>query len=152
MLTLVESTTEKVRAQRALQARLERSWQRQEKRVVVWRPDSRQITVHHNGRYWFGSIAPNEDDLTPRYWNPLGEYRANGNLQIAVELNVPTDSNSKRVSGFFAKDTPRRHSLADAPKSPWKPHRIRLRGSSALRKRGPNPSRRCMKRYQLVLW
>jgi hypothetical protein len=105
MLTLVESMVEKVRAQRALQARLERSWQRQEKRVVVWRPDSRQITVHHNGRYWFGSIAPNEDDSTPRYWNPLGEYRANGNLQIAVELNVPTDSNSKRVSGFFAKDT-----------------------------------------------
>lgn len=29
----------------------------------------------------------------------------NGSLQISVELNVPTDSNSKRVSGFFAKDT-----------------------------------------------
>lgn len=75
------------------------------KATLVWRPDRRQITVHHNGRYWFGSIPPNEDDLTPRYWNPLGEYRANGNLQIAVELNVRTDSNSKRVSGFFAKDT-----------------------------------------------
>ncbi len=104
MLTLVESTMEKVRAQRALQSRLERSWRRREQRVVVWRPDSRQITIHHNGRYWFGSVPPNEDDLTPRYWNPLGEYRASGNLQIFVELNVPTASNSKRVSGFFAKD------------------------------------------------
>ncbi len=104
MLTLVESTMEKVRAQRTLQSRLERSWRRREQRVVVWRPDSRQITIHHNGRYWFGSVPPNEDDLTPRYWNPLGEYRASGNLQISVELNVPTASNSKRVSGFFAKD------------------------------------------------
>jgi len=105
MLTLVESKVEKVRAQRALQSRLERSWPRQEKRVVVWRPASRQITVHHKGRYWFGSVAPNDDDLTPRYWSPLGEYRANGTLQISVELNVPTSSNSRRVSGFFAKDT-----------------------------------------------
>jgi hypothetical protein len=105
MLTLVESTMEKVRAQRALESRLERSWRRREQRVVVWRPDSRQITIHHNGRYWFGSVPPNKDDLTPRYWNPLGEYHASGNLQISVELNVPTASNSKRVSGFFAKDS-----------------------------------------------
>jgi hypothetical protein len=104
MLTLIESAMEKVHAQGALQARLEKSWRNREKRVVVWRPDSRQITVHHNGRYWFGSLPLNDDGSTPRYWNPFGEYRASGNLQIAVELNVPTDSNSKRVSGFFAKD------------------------------------------------
>jgi hypothetical protein len=103
MLTLVESTMKKVRAQRALQSRLEGSWRRREQRFVVWRPDSRQITIRHNERYWFGSVPPN--DLTPRYWNPLGECRASGNLQISVELNVPTASNSKRVSGFFAKDT-----------------------------------------------
>ena len=72
---------------------------------MVWRPDSRQIKVHHNETYWFGSVAPNKDDKTPRYWNPLGEYRPNGTLQISVELNVSTDSNSKRVSGFFAKDS-----------------------------------------------
>src|SRR5260370_41736033 len=83
---------------------MERSWRRREQRVVVWRPDSRKITINDKGRYWFGSVPPNEDDLTPRYGNPLGEYRASGNLQISVELNVPTASNSKRVSGFFAKD------------------------------------------------
>lgn len=105
MLTLVETGIEKLRAQRALQHRLERSWPRKEKRVVVRRPGSRQITVHHNGRHWFGSVAPNDDDLTPRYWNPLGVYRVNGTLQISVELNVPTGSNSRRVSGFFTKDT-----------------------------------------------
>lgn len=104
MLTLVASLKEKNDAHAKLQARLEKAWSNYEMRVVTWRPDSRRITIHHNGHYWFASFPPNENDLTRRNWNPFGEYRENGNLQIAVELNVPTDSNSKRVSGFFARD------------------------------------------------
>jgi hypothetical protein len=54
------------------------------------------MTIYHNGTYWFGSIPPNEKDATPRYWNPFGEYRETGNLQIAVEINVPTKLNESR--------------------------------------------------------
>lgn len=104
MLTLIESLRAKNEAMAKLRARLEKAWDHRERRVVVWRPDSRTLTVHHNGKYWFASLAPNKDDLTPRFWNPFGEYRAAGNFQIAVELNVPTASNSGRVSGFFATD------------------------------------------------
>lgn len=104
MLNLIETVNGKNDAHAKLQSRLERAWRNRETRVVAWRPDSRSMTIHHNGRYWFGSFRPNRDDLTPRFWDPFGEYRENGNLQIAIELNVPTDSNSRRVSGFFARD------------------------------------------------
>lgn len=104
MLTLIESSMDKIHAQEQLEARLQKSWPRQEKRVVVWRPDSRRMTVHHNGRYWFGSLPLGEKDVSiPRSWTPFGEFRRAGNLEIAVEINVPW-SNDKRVSGFFAKD------------------------------------------------
>ncbi|SDG44027.1 hypothetical protein SAMN05216338_1001310 [Bradyrhizobium sp. Rc2d] len=104
MLNLIETTIEKIYAQEKLEARLQKSWQNQEKRVVVWRPDSRRMAVHHNGRYWYGSLplGPKEVSI-PRRWYPFGEYRESGNLEIAIELNMPW-SNDKRVSGFFAKD------------------------------------------------
>ncbi len=105
MLTLVESREDKIEAHKTLEASLEKAWLKRETRVVVWRPDSIEMTIHHNGRFWFASRPPNQDDATPRYWDPFGEYRENGNLQIAVEINVPTNSNGRRVSGFFAKDT-----------------------------------------------
>lgn len=104
MLRLIESLNEKVDAYEKLEARLKEAWRNAERRVVVWRPDSREMTIYHNGTYWFGSIPPNEKDATPRYWNPFGEYRETGNLQIAVEINVPTKLNERRVSGFFARD------------------------------------------------
>lgn len=104
MLILIDSAIEKIHAQEKLEARLRKSWHRQEKRVVVWRPDSRRMTVHHNGRYWFGSLPLGTQDVSiPRRWSPFGEYRETGNLEISVEINVPW-SNDKRVSGFFAKD------------------------------------------------
>ncbi|MHC6156566.1 hypothetical protein ACVSQB_32920 [Bradyrhizobium elkanii] len=104
MLNLIKSTMEKIDAQDRLEARLQKAWREQEKRVVVWRPDSRRMTVHHNGRYWYGSLPLGEKEVSiPRRWYPFGEYRESGNLEIAVELNIPW-KNDRRVSGFFAKD------------------------------------------------
>jgi hypothetical protein len=104
MLALVESRNAKIDAQRRLTACLERAWGSRETRVVVWRPASIQMPITHNGRYWFGSLDPNQDESTPKYWNPFGRYHQSGNLQIAVEINIPTESNSRRIAGFFAKD------------------------------------------------
>jgi hypothetical protein len=103
MLTLIGSPKEKAEARAKLQARIERAWHNRETRLVVWRPSSRRISVQHNGKYWFASFPPG-DDIIPRYWNPFGEYHESGSLQIAVELNVPTRSNGRQVSGFFARD------------------------------------------------
>lgn len=105
MLTLIENPARKTAAHKQLVASLSDSWRKRETRVVAWRPDSREITIHHNGRYWFGSVAPSEHDPVPRYWDPYGEYREGGQLEIAVELNVPSHSNSRRVAAFFAEDT-----------------------------------------------
>ncbi|MCA6105296.1 hypothetical protein [Bradyrhizobium australafricanum] len=104
MLNLIDTAIEKIYAQEKLEARLQKSWQGRETRIVVWRPDSRRITVHHNGRYWYGSLplGPKEVSI-PHRWYPFGEYRESGDLDAAVELNVPW-SNDKRVSGFFARD------------------------------------------------
>jgi len=104
MLTLIESAKEKAAAHRTLQTQLEKAWPSREMRVIAWRPDSRRMMIHHNGRFWFGSLSPNPKDTTPRYWDPYGEYRENGNLQITVEINVPTKSNERRASGFFARN------------------------------------------------
>jgi hypothetical protein len=105
MLTLIESRSEKRKSHNMLNDRLVDAWPNRKKRLVVWRPNSLEMSVVHNGKYWFGWAEPDSNDTTPRYWNSFGLYRENGNLQIAVEINIPTTSDSKRVAGFFAKDT-----------------------------------------------
>jgi hypothetical protein len=73
----------------------------------VWRPDSQQLDISHNRVFWFATGAPDRNKKIapePRYWNAIGKYQANGGLQIAVEINIPTESNSQRFSGFFARD------------------------------------------------
>jgi len=104
MLALVETRNAKIDAQRRLTTCLQRAWGNRETRVVVWRPDRREMPVTHNGRYWFGSLDPDQGERTPKYWNPFGRYHERGNLQIGVEINIPTESNSRTVAGFFAKD------------------------------------------------
>jgi hypothetical protein len=105
MLRLIESQQEKVQAQEKLLARLKKAWPSREKRIVAWRPDSVEMRIYHNGQYWSGSFPPKPRDKTPRYWTPFGEYRESGVFHIAVEINVPTTTNTKRTKGFFARDT-----------------------------------------------
>lgn len=104
MLTLVDSKTEKMKAFKQLKARLTKTWHTRESRRVVWRPNSRQMNVHHNGEYWFGSVSPSPGDATARLWNPFGAYRKNGSLRITVEINISTSRRNNRLSGFFAGD------------------------------------------------
>jgi len=103
-LTLVERKTDKIKAQQSLVKHLSSAWGGRENRRVVWRPDSRELDIIHNGQYWFVASPPNDDQNTPRYWNSFGAYHANRNLQIAVEINIPTTANERTVSGFFAED------------------------------------------------
>lgn len=104
MLALVEQRAEKLEAHKKLASRLSEGWPNRARRTVVWRPDSREMNVHHNGSFWFGFVRPDPQDKTPRFWNAFGEYRPVGNLHISVEMNIPTESNTHRVAGFFAKD------------------------------------------------
>jgi hypothetical protein len=104
MLVQIESQKEKIAAFKRFEAILQSVWQKPERRQITWRPSSREMSIHHNGKYWFGTVPPNPKDTTPRLWNPFGAYHEVGNLRIAVEINIPIASQSKLVSGFFAKD------------------------------------------------
>ena len=78
MLRLVESRDEKVDAQRKLTTSLETAWQNREMRHVVWRPDSRDMTVVHNGRYWFAWLDPSESQPVPNTGLPSAGMRTTG--------------------------------------------------------------------------
>ncbi|WP_340116160.1 hypothetical protein [Pelagibius sp. 7325] len=105
MLTLIESRKEKREASDELRARLESAWRARETRIVTWRPGSQRMSIHHNEKYWYKSSLISPDKGIRRYSHSFGPYRDNGNLQISVEFNVPTDANSRKVSGFFARDS-----------------------------------------------
>ncbi|MGH9477046.1 MAG: hypothetical protein ACRD1C_12045 [Terriglobales bacterium] len=104
MLRMIEGAAAKAAAHKRLVASITNAWPAREKRIVTWRPGSKELWVHHNHCYWFGSLPPSQADPTPRFWDLHGEYRKSGNLQIAVELNVAAQSNARKVSGFFAID------------------------------------------------
>ena len=104
MLEIVEAHDEKVACQERFNALVQREWQQVENRRVVWRPESRLLDIAHNGKLWFVSVKPGGDQKILRYWNSFGIYRADGNLPITVEVNIPTESNGHDVSGFFARD------------------------------------------------
>jgi hypothetical protein len=50
MLELVESKQEKIALQRQLEQMLRKAWKKSDDRVIVWRPDRRQLEVAHNGQ------------------------------------------------------------------------------------------------------
>ncbi|MGA8135248.1 MAG: hypothetical protein WCA48_14050 [Pseudomonas gingeri] len=104
MLELVETKGEKVAAQRRFARAMESAWNSSERRTVVWRPSSKVLPIAQNGVLWFAQIRPHDDQQTLRYWNSFGVFNQLGNLQIAVEINIPVDTNARTVSGFFAKD------------------------------------------------
>lgn len=104
MLRLVEDRNNKISAQETFTTHLRGAWRNQERRLIAWRPDSRELNISHNGTFWFASVELDSNEPTPRYWNSIGQYQAKGALEITVEINIPIESNSRRVSGFFARD------------------------------------------------
>lgn len=104
MFQLVEEKSEKINAQLRFAKAMESAWSGEERRTVGWRPSSKVMPIVHNGVLWFAQIGPHDDQHTLRYWNSFGVYNDSGVLQIAVEINIPVESNTRTVSGFFAKD------------------------------------------------
>lgn len=107
MLIQIESRGGKEEAQQVFERSLRSSWANREMRRISWRPSGVDLRINHNGRFWFGSRHPSPDNESKirRYWTPFGEYRESGSLGITVEAYVPTDTNSKQVSAFFARDS-----------------------------------------------
>lgn len=105
MLKIIEGRTKKVAAQQQFNRLVAQAWRQRENRRIMWRPSSRELDIIHDGQLWFVSVAPEADQKIKRYWNSFGLYDPRGGLVITVEINVPTESNGRSVSGFFARDT-----------------------------------------------
>lgn len=56
------------------------------------------------GTLYYAYNPPVAGDKTPRHWNSFGVYGPNGVGGIGVEINIPSEQNSGRVAGFFARD------------------------------------------------
>jgi hypothetical protein len=104
MLILLNTKTEKIAAQKQFSDQLKKVWSKKESRTITWRPNSKTLDVVHDGQFWFVPVSPVQSQQHPRYWNSFGFYKAEGNLNITVEINIPTNKDTKSVGGFFAKD------------------------------------------------
>ncbi len=106
MLNLVESKTDKDRAQKALEAALMRSLQPIGKRNIGFPSGNLDEIMYANGDGTLWAAFSNAADAKiPRRWNAFGVFDNKRHTQIiTVEINVPTTSNSASVAGFFARD------------------------------------------------
>ena len=104
MLEMIEERAVKERAQALLVSLARKVWPKSQQRLVAWRPSSAELRIQHNDEYWFGHMEIGGGNETRRHWNSYGAYRPEGNLVISVEINIPIENNTRRVSGFFARD------------------------------------------------
>lgn len=107
MLRLVHEAKKKKRAQTELERALKDTLKDQGSRNIGFPGGNADHPLYSlgDGKLWaaFGGVS--EEAAIPRFWNAFGIYRPSEPAQmIAVEINIPTDSNSAKVAGFFAED------------------------------------------------
>lgn len=97
-------------AKRAYQRKLEVSVRARLKprgvRNIGFPSGNRDEIVHAAGEggLW-SAFGDAEDAKIPRWWNAFGVFAGGRSAQsITVEINIPTNSNSAAVAGFFAQD------------------------------------------------
>ncbi|MES0020222.1 hypothetical protein [Mesorhizobium sp. M0036] len=106
LLVQVERSGQKRAAQREMERVIKDSLRSQGIRNIGFPSGNRDETIYANSddALWcaFGSA---EDARVPRRWNVFGVFEGRRHSQmITVEINIPTDSNSASVAGFFARD------------------------------------------------
>ncbi len=107
MLFQVEGDDEKCKAQEAMQASVTGQIQKIGERNIGFPSGNVNEIMYTNGdgSLW-AAFSKADDAKVPRWWNAFGVFDGRRNSQIiSVEINVPTDSNSTSVAGFFARDT-----------------------------------------------
>jgi hypothetical protein len=111
MLRLIEQRNERELAQRQLVRIVRLALPKKERRRITWRPSSIDVVVNYNDEIWFAPVTlgrsfkrDRRKKRAPVYWNSFGSYKSTGSLGITVETNILLKGNSKRVSGFFARD------------------------------------------------
>jgi hypothetical protein len=110
MLVYVSAKNEKKAAQAQLKNNLE-SVLENEGILNIGFPggnvNSRVFAFGHDQLWYTFRRLSSREVAVPRYWNAFGTFYANHGqaLTINVEINIASDTNTKQVAGFFAKDS-----------------------------------------------
>jgi hypothetical protein len=107
MLALVQDRRDKEAAQATLARNLKAALELQGTRNIGFPGGNFDQTLYSagEGQLWASFSGPSAESAVPRYWNAFGIYQPDRPAQtITVEINIPTDSNTAQVAGFFAKD------------------------------------------------
>lgn len=106
MLLIVEDAADKRAAQEALESAVRRQLADQGTRNIGFPSGNVDERIYSNGvgKLW-AAFRDLSDAEVPRSWNAFGVYNPQKNTQIiTAEINIPTQSNSALVAGFFARD------------------------------------------------
>ncbi|TGQ37832.1 MULTISPECIES: hypothetical protein [unclassified Mesorhizobium] len=107
MLRLIYETKAKKAAQETLAEIVKDSLPSQGTRRIGFKGGNRdrELFSAGEGELWASISKTPEDTTIPRYWNAFGIFEPERKMQlIAVEINVPSDTNGWQVAGAFAQD------------------------------------------------
>lgn len=106
MFILIESKEEIAEAQRKLKSAIRRDFKQTEIKNIGY-PGGRifDASVFTDGTYWYWSSDHNSKDVAnPKRLNWFGLFKAEGGLQISVEINTAYEGRNDQIAGFFARD------------------------------------------------
>lgn len=106
MFTLIESKEEIAKVQRKLESAIRRDFKRKAIKNIGYPGGTTfDASVFTDGTYWYWSSDLNSKDVAnPRRLNWFGLFKAEGDLQISVEINTAYEGRNDQVAGFFARD------------------------------------------------
>jgi hypothetical protein len=106
MFTLIESKEEIAKVQRKLESTISRDFKKRATKNIGYPGDTTfDAKVVTDGTYWYWSSDHSSKDVAnPRRLNWFGLYKAEGDLQISVEINTAYEGRNDQVAGFFARD------------------------------------------------
>lgn len=111
MFVVVEDKKEKAEAQRVFEKRIRATLKNQGLRNIGFPSGNHDAILYANGegQLWCAFDLVTDAEV-PRHWNVFGVYDPKRRSQtITVEINIPTDSDSARIAGFFGRDVETGH-------------------------------------------
>jgi len=107
MLALISETKRRKAAQAELERNLKGVLKLQGARTIGFPGGNVELPLYSagKGRLWVAFGGLTDGAAVPRYWNAFGVYQPDQPAQsISVEINIPINSNSGQIAGFFAED------------------------------------------------
>lgn len=111
MFVVVEDQKARAEAQRQLEVQIISALKNRGSHNIGYPGGNQDAPLYANGKgqLWCAFELLKDADV-PRRWNAFGVYDPDrGSQTITVEINIPTESDSARIAGFFARDVTTGH-------------------------------------------